>query len=138
MLRARRLAKPAHKYGIVSTLIVLLAACAPTAPGTAVPSAAARVSSPTPLVITIAAPPPTVDTRYAAQIAQGQTRYEALVCGECHGENGRGTDKGPPLVDLKLGADDFMQVLRTGGQLGSSHVYAANRLSDADGKNLYL
>jgi mono/diheme cytochrome c family protein len=139
MIAAHRLANLVRKCGIAAVVIILMAACAPAAPGTAVPSApVTRSSSPTPLVITIAAPPPTVDMQNAAQIAEGQARYEALECGVCHGENGRGTDKGPPLVELKLAEEDFMKVLRTGGALGSNHVYPTNRLTDADGNNLYL
>lgn len=72
------------------------------------------------------------------KIEQGQARYETLECSLCHGENGRGTNKGPALVGLTLGESDFMNVLRTGGNLGSAHVYPTSRLSDADGSSLYL
>ena len=71
-------------------------------------------------------------------IEAGKGRYVALQCGSCHGDNAKGTDKGPVLVGTKLTQDEFVNVLRTGGKLGNAHLYSTNRLSDAGGKNLYV
>ncbi|MEO8394322.1 MAG: c-type cytochrome [Chloroflexota bacterium] len=72
-------------------------------------------------------------------ISQGQGRYVALKCADCHGENGQGDgDKGPTLVGLTLSQADFTAFMRSGGKLGTSHQYAANRLSANGVKNLYV
>src|SRR5439155_15094656 len=71
-------------------------------------------------------------------IEAGKGRYVALQCGSCHGDDAKGTDKGPALVGTKLTQDEFVNVLRTGGKLGNAHLYSTNRLSDAGGKNIYL
>jgi len=71
-------------------------------------------------------------------VAQGRSRYVALKCADCHGENGEGNgDKGPTLVGLTLSQDDFITFMRSGGKLGAAHQYAANRLSLNGAKNLY-
>jgi mono/diheme cytochrome c family protein len=71
-------------------------------------------------------------------IVQGQARYVALKCADCHGENGEGSgDKGPTLVGLTLGQDDFITFMRSGGKLGTAHQYASNRLSLKGAQNLY-
>ncbi len=71
------------------------------------------------------------------QVERGQGRYVALECGLCHGENGEGTDEGPPLVGLALDEEDFISFMRSGGTLGAQHQYSTNRLSDSGGRNLY-
>jgi mono/diheme cytochrome c family protein len=72
-------------------------------------------------------------------ISQGQGRYVALKCNDCHGENGQGNgDKGPTLVGLTLSQDDFINFLRSGGKLGAAHQFASNRLSVKGAQNLYL
>jgi len=71
------------------------------------------------------------------RVARGQDRYEALECGLCHGANGEGTDQGSPLVGITLSEEDFITLLRSGGDVGTSHQYSSNRLSDSGGRNLY-
>jgi mono/diheme cytochrome c family protein len=73
----------------------------------------------------------------AQTIAQGRDRYVALTCGECHGDNGQGTEKGSVLVGYVASQADFITFLRTGGKLGSAHQYASNKLSDRGAQNLY-
>lgn len=68
---------------------LLAAACATSNEGS--PAAA---SSPTP-----AAPA----TSFQAQVAEGQKLYEAH-CADCHGDNGEGGTKAPPVVGLAKGA----------------------------------
>lgn len=70
-------------------------------------------------------------------VERGQTRYEALACGTCHGADAAGTDNGPSLLGPSLDEDAFISFLRTGGTVGSAHLYAANRLSDSGGHNIY-
>jgi mono/diheme cytochrome c family protein len=70
-------------------------------------------------------------------VERGKARYEALGCAACHGANGEGTDEGGPLAGTTLTEGEFITVLRTGGGLGSFHLFAANRLSDSGGHNIY-
>ena len=71
-------------------------------------------------------------------ITQGEGRYVALKCGDCHGENGEGAgDKGPTLIGLTLSEVDFISFLRSGGKLGTAHQFASNRLSVKGAQNLY-
>ncbi len=77
----------------------------------------------------------TVDTE---ALTQGEGRYVALKCGDCHGENGEGvSDKGPTLIGLSLSEVDFISFLRSGGKLGVAHQFASNRLSAKGAQNLY-
>ncbi len=131
---------------VLSLLVLLLSAC----------RAAVTETAPTPTAFptfsyiapTVAAPVLTVGAEEATasstltldpdKIELGKSRYVALECGSCHGDDGKGTDKGPALAGTKLSQDEFINVLRTGGKLGNQHLYSTNRLSDAGGKNLYL
>lgn len=70
-------------------------------------------------------------------VERGRDRYVALACASCHGENGEGTDDGAALTALTLTENEFISFMRSGGSLGSAHQYAANRLSDTGGRNLY-
>ena len=70
-------------------------------------------------------------------VDRGQGRYEALECGGCHGENGEGTDKGESLLEFALSEDDFITFVRSGGELGPSHQYSTDRLSNSGSRNLY-
>ena len=73
----------------------------------------------------------------AEVVARGKARYDALTCATCHGENGEGTDKAGSLVTSALSEGDFIAFMRSGGNLGSSHQYATNRLSQTGGAALY-
>jgi mono/diheme cytochrome c family protein len=129
-------------------LIVTLAACGPAA---ATPTSQATLTAfptfefvqPTeaPQVVTVGAATATAGSRPAADpadIEAGKGRYVVLQCGSCHGDDGKGTDKGPALAGTKLSQDEFINMLRSGGKLGNSHLYSTNRLSDSGGKNVYL
>lgn len=71
------------------------------------------------------------------KVTRGKDRYTALECNTCHGENGEGTDKGSALTALTMSEDDFISFMRSGGDVGTSHQYNTNKLSENGGKNLY-
>jgi len=72
-------------------------------------------------------------------VARGKTRYDALACATCHGENGEGvTDKGKALTSITYqSAEEFISFMRSGGTIGPSHQYASNRLSTTGGTAVY-
>ena len=125
---------------------LVLAACRPAAtptPPTTTPFPVFNYVSPTPqsVFLTDSAETPIpggTPTLDSAKVALGQSRYTALACDSCHGADGKGTDKGSSLIGMSLNQDDFITFLRSGGKMGSSHQYAANRLSDTGAGNLYL
>jgi mono/diheme cytochrome c family protein len=71
------------------------------------------------------------------KVERGLSRWEALECGSCHGENGEGTDDGAALVDYAADEAAFIDFLRTGGDLGGDHRFPAERLSNSGISNLY-
>src|SRR5215475_2108564 len=79
-----------------------------------------------------------VSTPDPARIDLGKARYVALQCGSCHGDAGQGTAQGSALAGTKLSEDDFINFLRTGGTVGSTHLFSTNRLSETGGENIYL
>jgi mono/diheme cytochrome c family protein len=70
-------------------------------------------------------------------VERGKGRWDALECASCHGENGVGTDDGPPLAGTTLTEREFVDFLRTGGTIGNDHLYSTNRLSTGGAANLY-
>ena len=70
-------------------------------------------------------------------VSRGRGRYEALECGNCHGDNGEGTDDGKSLLDFNLPEEDFITFVRSGGELGTAHQYSTDRLSNSGSRNLY-
>lgn len=76
-------------------------------------------------------------------IARGAGNWERLECASCHGESGAGGAgdidgiQAPPLTDLTMTQNDFIDWMRTGGSLGSKHQFSTDRLSDSGGRNLY-
>ena len=44
-------------------------------------------------------------------VAQGKKRFQAYKCGDCHGENGEGTDDAPDLTHSKLTAEEVSKFL---------------------------
>lgn len=74
----------------------------------------------------------------AKLVGRGRGRYEALACGSCHGENGEGTSQGKSLLQFNLPEEDFITFVRSGGELGTSHQYSTDRLSNSGSRNLYL
>ena len=130
--------------GLGLVLALLLASCggnATAVPPTFTPIPTYRFDTPTvaPLVATAAAtitavPPTALDP---ALVTTGKGRYDALACGACHGANGEGTDKGSAMSKSKQTEDEFISFMRSGGDLGSSHQYSTNRLSENGGRALY-
>lgn len=70
-------------------------------------------------------------------VERGLGRYEALECATCHGANGEGTDDGSALIGLALSETDFITFMRSGGEIGTSHQYSTDRLSERGALNLY-
>ena len=95
-----------------------------------VPAAIASLASAGTEAATTATPDP-------QKISLGKDRYVALKCGDCHGDAGQGTSKGSALAGTKLSEDDFINFLRTGGTIGTDHLYSTNRLSETGGENIY-
>lgn len=70
-------------------------------------------------------------------VNRGRGRYEALACAGCHGENGEGIDGDKSLLGFALSEDDFITFMRSGGELGTSHQFSTDRLSNSGSRNLY-
>ena len=70
-------------------------------------------------------------------VDRGRGRFEALACGDCHGDNGEGIDGDKSLLDFALSEDDFITFMRSGGDLGTSHQFSTDRLSNSGSRNLY-
>lgn len=73
----------------------------------------------------------------AKKVERGLGRYEALECGACHGEAGKGSDEAGDLLAFAMSEDAFITFMRTGGELGTDHQYSTDRLSDNGSRNLY-
>ena len=90
--------------------------------------------------------PPVFNTTPSAQVSatpdtavieRGMGLYASLECGMCHGENGEGTAEGSSLLELDLSERDFISLMRSGGDIGTSHQYSTNRLSNPGSRALY-
>src|SRR6266851_1807965 len=136
------------RFLIALPALLILAACGNTGPTatplpTVTPFPTYGYVPPTeaPIVVTMGEATATAGSSQALDpqaIEAGKGRYVFLQCGSCHGDDAKGTDKGPALVGTKLTQDEFVNILRTGGKLGNAHLFSTNRLSDAGGKNLYV
>ncbi len=145
-----------NRFVFVSMMIVLLllTACGsqnaadltPTITPTTFPTFAVSQPTEAPQIATAAAATAVAATEIAAsgeivldteKVERGLGRYEALECAACHGVEGEGTDDGPTLVDYSASLDEFIDFMRTGGELGESHRYPAERLSPGGAENLY-
>jgi mono/diheme cytochrome c family protein len=71
------------------------------------------------------------DAEWAAKVAAGQARYEA-VCGTCH--PGGEEDTGPRLIGLRWTIDRMRAQIRNGS--GRMRPIPPSRLSDADLDNV--
>lgn len=131
-------------------LSLLLAACggAPTETAqlptaTTIPTFAYVAPTSPPSVATAAAATQTAQAASSEgsldpeAVERGRTRYEALACAECHGENGEGVDEVSPLSASVQTEDEFIAFMRSGGDIGPEHQFASNRLSASGGRNLY-
>lgn len=140
---------------IVLALILVLAACGgndsggsgndkPTeVPPTAFPTFAFTQPTEAPAVMTAAARSATENASSSSEldpvaVERGQGRYEALNCAECHGEAGAGgTDEGTALIGYTASEADFIDFMRTGGDMGNDHRFPAEVLSNSGIVNLY-
>jgi len=132
---------------LLAFLILFLAACGAAKPTqtpepTATPFPTYSFVSPTlpPAIASLASvstEAATTATPDSQKIELGKGRYVALKCGDCHGDAGQGTSKGSALAGTKLSQDDFINFLRTGGTIGTDHLYSTNRLSETGGENIY-
>ena len=145
-----RIIKILRQASCMTALIMVLAACsAPAQPATPTPTQV----PPTPFP-TFAFVEPTKPVTFAGaddeaaapnetlaldptKVARGLGRYQALNCGNCHGENGAGSDGAPSLLGFALTEDDFITFMRSGGDLGAPHQYSTDRLSNSGSRNLY-
>lgn len=70
-------------------------------------------------------------------VERGLGRYQALECASCHGENGEGVEDGSSLLEWSQSQDEFIDFMRTGGEMGDDHRFPAERLSNSGIENLY-
>ncbi len=70
-------------------------------------------------------------------VERGRGRYEALECGICHGNSGEGSASGKSLLDFAMSEEDFITFMRSGGDLGTSHQFSTDRLSNSGSRNLF-
>ncbi len=73
-------------------------------------------------------------------LQRGGVIYINRKCGDCHGAQGEGVaDKGSALAGMTLTAQEFEDVLRTGGmgELGPDHIYGSSAISPAGLQALY-
>ncbi len=78
-------------------------------------------------------------TAASADLSRGEAAYTKNKCGDCHGAAGEGVaDKGKALTDMSLTADEFDNLLRTGGGLGNSHIFGRSAVSPSGMQALYL
>lgn len=134
------------RHLIIGLLIITLSACGSATPTqilpTVTPFPSFQFVPPTEAasVVTVGAATVTAGSKPvldSEKVEAGKRSYARLECGSCHGEGGKGTDKGPALAGAKLNETEFIGMLRTGGKLGNAHLFSTNRLSDAGGKDLY-
>jgi mono/diheme cytochrome c family protein len=80
--------------------------------------------------ITTSAPP--------VDLAVGQRAYERNKCGDCHGAQGEGVaDKGNAIVGAQLTLEEFDEILRTGADIGNSHIFGRSAISPTGMEALY-
>ena len=73
-------------------------------------------------------------------IERGKMLYEKNECNSCHGDRGEGLpDKGAELAGTELSAEEFEDVLRTGGrgELGNDHLYGTSAITSSGIKAVY-
>lgn len=134
------------------SMLLLIVACQPQPTATPLPTSTPlpifEYQSPTKLpednVATASAATTTAENQAAEDeptldptaVARGANNWERLECASCHGENGEG-GTAPPLTGLELTQAEFIDWMRTGGTLGSDHLFSADRLSDNGSRTLY-
>lgn len=81
----------------------------------------------------------TQTTTLSPDLTRGEATYTKNKCGDCHGMAGEGvTEKGKALTDISLTAEEFDNLLRTGGGLGNSHIFGRSAVSPSGMQALYL
>lgn len=65
-----------------------------------------------------------------AEQARGQELYATRKCAGCHGDGAEGVpDKGSALAGTTLTEQEFTDLLRTGGDIGSDHLFGPMTIS---------
>jgi len=74
----------------------------------------------------------------APDLERGARAYAKNKCADCHGAAGEGVaDKGNAIASTTLTLDEFEDVLRTGGDLGNSHIFGTSAVSPSGMAILY-
>ncbi len=64
----------------------------------------------------------------AVDLELGQRVYGNL-CAQCHGADLQGTEQGGALTVWDMSQDEFVVLLRTGGELGNQHLFGTTKVS---------
>lgn len=131
-------------------LLVLLAGCGRSAEDTSTPMPAANDQNrvPTMPAARFNQPTPSTDLKAASEadkqadtdepdIATGALIYSNR-CAECHGEEAMGTDQAASLVGLTLSEAEFNDLIRTGGELGTDHLFGSTKISPEGLQSVYV
>jgi len=71
-------------------------------------------------------------------LARGEQAY-ARLCAECHGAAGEGVpEQGNPVNEWSSAQAEFVNLLRTGGDLGPDHLFGPQRISPESVDALYV
>lgn len=134
---------------IILVLPLLLFACGQSQPSSAPPRSELLAvtpltthvfKQPTSLIKEAAAAAEKVETPEApaADLARGERSYTSKNCGDCHGAKGEGVEgKGQALAGTTLTEEEFTDILRTGGDIGNSHLYGPQSISPSGMEALY-
>lgn len=131
-------------------LLVLLAGCGRSAEDTSTPMPAANDQNrvPTMPAARFNQPTPSTDLKAASEadkqadtdepdIATGALIYSNR-CAECHGEEAMGTDQAASLIGLTLSEAEFTDLIRTGGELGTDHLFGSTKISPEGLQSVYV
>jgi mono/diheme cytochrome c family protein len=107
---------PAARFAMPTTMITVVPSTTTTT--TAITENSGESATPEP----VAGP--------ALDLARGETLYANKACSECHGAAGEGVEgKGPAVAGLSLSEEDFTDLMRTGGEIGPTHLYGPSAIS---------
>lgn len=126
---------PAAQFAQPTTMITVAPSDAVTDTGAAEANSSEAVSgaaesAQTETAAADAATPAPSDAALNARLARGEELYTTRKCGECHGANGEGVpDKGSAVAGTTMTEQEFTDLLRTGGDIGSDHLYGPMTIS---------